>query len=207
MDADKTAYLQHAPVTRMKAVTETRFYQESQEELHCKLQGLLFPPGTLHTGRLNIRVNCALKNPIKNKQTVLFLSKCETCYTAKCLIQTTALWTQPITSRPSCRVFTFRVAARLMSFPSRVLWVFFIYFFIFLGSILFTVADLRAAKRSDEPLFAVGSRRFPCSKHTSAILDSIPWKVTSHPHAEAQPDTTKWEVFSTFTRWFFKNDD
>lgn len=91
MDADKTAYLQHAPVTRMKAVTETRFYQESQEELPCKLQGLLFSPGTLHTGRLNIRVNCALKNPIKYKQTVLFLSKCETCYTAKCLIQTTAL--------------------------------------------------------------------------------------------------------------------
>lgn len=42
MDADKTAYLQHAPVTRMKAVTETRFYQDSQEELHCKLQGF-FP--------------------------------------------------------------------------------------------------------------------------------------------------------------------
>lgn len=61
-----------------------------------------------------------------------------------------------------------------------------------------------SCQRSDEPLFAVGSQRFPCSKHTSAILDSIPWKVTSHPHTEAQPDTTKWEVFSTFTRWVFQ---
>lgn len=100
---------------------------------------------------------------------------------------------------PSCR--------SLNEFSLTSVVGFFIYFSIFLGSILFTVADLRAAKRSDEPLFAVGSRRFPCSKHTSAILDSIPRKVTLHPHAEAQPDTTKWQVFSTFTRWFFKNDD
>lgn len=138
---------------------------------------------------------------MKYKQSMPFLYECETCYAAKCRIQTTALWTQPITSGLSGLVFTFRVAARLMSFPSCVLWLFF--FFLSFRQHSLHGRWSKSCQRSDELLFAVGSLQFACSKHTKCHfrLHSMESNITPAHWSTAR--YTKWEV----GRWFFKNDD